>query len=86
MAVNHNVKVRHIQTKKISKRYYHQVHVFSNWVFVPFFSFVLSVVDALSDKVGEKGIQLGGGVRFLDMPLEERQYILVIIVNSYQFI
>ena len=49
------------------------------------FSFILSVVNALSDKVGENGIRVGGGVRFLDMQLQERQYILVIIVKSYQF-
>ena len=30
----------------------------------------------LSDKVGESGIRVGGGVRFLDiMQLQERQYI-----------
>ena len=43
------------------------------------------VVNALSDKAGENGTRLVGGVRFLDMQLQERRYILVIIVNSYQF-
>ena len=79
--------VRHIQTTKNSKRYYHQVLVFNKPCGFSFhsFHFFLSVVNALSDKVGENGIRLGGGVRFLDMQLQERQYILVIIVNSYQF-
>ena len=45
----------------------------------------LFIYNALSDKVGENGIRVGGGVRFLDMQLQERQYILVVIVNSYQF-
>ena len=42
-------------------------------------------VNTLSEKAGENIIWLGGGVRFLDMQLQERQYILVIIVNSYPF-
>ena len=48
-------------------------------------SFILSVVNALSDKAGENDIRLFGGVRFLDMQLQECQYILFIMVNSYQF-
>ena len=35
----------------------------------------LLLVNALSDKVGENGIRVGGGVRFLDMQLQERQYV-----------
>ena len=38
-------RVRHIQTKKTSKRYNHQVHLSNNWVFIPFFSFILSVCE-----------------------------------------
>ena len=78
-------EVRQIQTKKTRKRYYHQVCLSNNWGFVPFFSFILSVVNALSDKAVENDIRLGGGERFLDMQLQERQYKHVIVVNSYQF-
>ena len=88
MRIDHEYKQcrdRHIQTEKTCKRYYHQVRLSNNWVFIPLFSFILSVVNALSDKAVEVGIQLGGGVRFLDMQLQKHQYILVIIVNNYQF-
>ena len=45
-------------------------------------SFILSAVNALLDKAGENGLRLVGGVRFLDMQLQECQYILLIIMNS----
>ena len=47
--------------------------------------FILSVMNALLDKAGETCIWIVVGVRFLDMQLQEHQYIhvLVIIVNSY---
>ena len=42
-------------------------------------------MNALLDKAGENDIRLGGGERFLDMQMQERQYKHVIIVNIYQF-
>ena len=47
-------------------------------------SFIVLVVNALLDKAEENGIRLVGGERFLDMQSQERQYILVITMNSYQ--
>ena len=39
-------------------------------------------MNALLGKAEENGIRLGGRVRFLDMQLQERQYIVVVQTNS----